>query len=54
LLGISEYLLSKTTTLSGNCMVTELSLNEFQFDIKLMTKNGLNVETNSHRQATMI
>ncbi len=54
LLRISEYLLSKTTMLSDNCMVTEFYLNEFQFDIKLMTKNGLNVETNSNRQATMI
>jgi hypothetical protein len=54
LLRISEYLLSKTTMLSDNCMVTEFSLNEFQFYIKLRTKNGLNVETNSHMQATMI
>jgi hypothetical protein len=51
---ISEYFFNITTTYANFSLLPDFSVNKFQFDIKLMTKNCLNVEKNSHRQATMM
>ncbi len=51
---MSEYLFNKTTTYENFSRLPDFWVNKFQFDVKLMTKNGLNVETNSYWLATMI